>query len=71
VKIGVQVLLASKNEGSSNLAKFFWNSPFLLWVQKPHTKGLGCVRELLVSRAIGVQSSLSPKGAGMPRKLVS
>lgn len=52
VKISVQALLASKNEGSSNLAKFFWNSPSLLRGWEPHAKGLGHIRELRVSRAL-------------------
>lgn len=62
VKMSVQALLASKNEGSTDLAKFFWNSPSLLQGWEPHAKGLGHVRELRVSRVL-----CPPKGASMQR----
>lgn len=54
VKISVQALFASKNEGSSNLAKFYWNSLSLLQGWEPHDKGLDHIRELRVSRALSV-----------------
>lgn len=51
VKINVEVLFVRKNEGVGNLAKFFWNSSFLLQGWKPHGQKLDSITELWVSKA--------------------
>lgn len=51
VKINVQALFVSKNEGTGNLTKFFLNSSSLLQGWKPHAKRLGSITELWVSKA--------------------